>query len=93
MKPRTSPAKRDLEPFSPCDNHWNLTLGLYRERLTRAQLKYHLLNNPDPIYCGRLLRWANRHVGAGIYEIWIEDPHGTSPTVALPKDRVAPTAG
>lgn len=50
-----------------------LKLGLYRERITRKQLQYHLLNNPDPIYGGKLMAWRNKHIGAGIYEIWIEE--------------------
>ncbi len=61
------------ETFIPSDDHWKFNLGLYKERLTRQQLRYMLLNSPEPIYQGKLHTWKNKHVGAGIYEIWISE--------------------
>lgn len=59
--------------FRPSDNHWRHALGVYRERITREQLKHHLLNNPDPIYEGELCIWKHKHLGVGVYELWIEE--------------------
>ena len=55
--------------------HWRYTKpGTYRERLTRRQLRDVLLYSPDPIIRGRLWRWASKHLGAGVYELWVEPP-------------------
>lgn len=62
---------KKLEPFSPSDEHWKHPLGLFKERITTNQFRYLLLNIPDPIYQGRLHKWENEYLGAGIYEIYI----------------------
>ena len=60
-----------LTAFLPSDDHWKFALGVYKERITRAQLSYVLLHCPDPIYRGRLHRWESFHIGAGVYDLWI----------------------
>lgn len=68
-------SKSDPEVFLPSINHWRFDPGTYKERVTRAQLKYVLLECPDPIYEGQLHKWESKHVGAGVYDLWIsKDP-------------------
>ena len=59
--------------FSPSDAHWRFSLGIYRETVTRKQLRHVLLNCPDPIYQGRLHTWKSKYRGAGICELFISE--------------------
>jgi hypothetical protein len=61
------------ERFTPSDNHWHIRPGLFYEHVTREQLRYVLLNCADPIIGGKLYSWKSRHVGAGIYKLWVEE--------------------
>lgn len=45
----------------------------WRERVTRRQLRYVLLEYPLPIRFGMLCEWHSKHVGAGIYDLWLEE--------------------
>ena len=63
------PAPADA--FRPHDNHWrNLH---FRESVTRRQLQHVLLNHPQPLRMGKLGRWRHKHLGVGVYELWMED--------------------
>ena len=61
---------KQTEPFRVSSNHWRMRLGLFRERITRAQLRSLLLDQPDPIVHGRLCCWKTKHLGVGVYELW-----------------------
>jgi len=66
--------KTPATAFRPSPNHWSMRLGLFRERVTRAQLRDLLLNQCDPIVRGEVCRWKQRHLGVGVYELWVEAP-------------------
>lgn len=58
--------------FQPADNHWQAG-EQYRERVTKKQLQELLLNEPNIVFkYGRSHSWKHKHIGAGIYEIWLE---------------------
>ena len=47
--------------------------GIRRERMTRNELRTLLLESPTPFYVwGRPYDIRSKHVGAGIYEVWLE---------------------
>lgn len=56
------------QPFTPSINHWKFP-GEYKERITRKQLQYLLLNQPDPIINGYMRKWKHKHLGVGVYEL------------------------
>jgi hypothetical protein len=56
--------------FVPSNNHWTMAPGLFKERVTTAQLRHVLLNVADPIVKGRLLQWKSKHVGVGVHDLW-----------------------
>lgn len=62
-----------MTKFVPSSNHWRLTPGFYKERVTRKQLQHVLLNCADPIVNGNLYEWASKHIGAGIYDLFIKE--------------------
>jgi hypothetical protein len=70
---RDATPTKEATQFQPSMNHWTMALGLFKERVTKEQLRSVLLNVADPIVKGRLCKWKSRHVGAGIYELWAED--------------------
>lgn len=61
----------DLTEFNPDDQHW--TIDGYTERVTRGELRYLLLERPDPIVAGKIRTWEHEKVGPNVYEIWIGD--------------------
>jgi hypothetical protein len=60
------------EAFQPSDNHWTMAPGVFKERVTKEQLRSVLLNVADPIVKGTLCKWRSKHLGVGIYDLWIE---------------------
>lgn len=62
------------ERFVPSPNHWAMRRGLFRERVTKAQLRDLLLNQCDPTVRGTLCKWKHKHLGVGVYELWVEEP-------------------
>lgn len=69
----TSERSRNSEAFKPSVNHWTMRPGIFKERLTKAQLQHVLLNHPDPIVSGMGCEWKSKNLGAGIYELWVEE--------------------
>lgn len=61
------------EQFIPSPNHWVITPGLYKERVTTKQLQSLLLNQPDPIVRGMWCQWKSKRIGPGVYELWVEE--------------------
>lgn len=49
------------------------TSNYYRQRMTLADLRHILLNDPDPIRRGRLQDIKYKKVGPGVVEVWLED--------------------
>ena len=50
------------------ENHWRMP-GVFKETMTRTQLRAALLEHPQPFACGRLWRVKSKHLGAGVYEV------------------------
>ncbi len=63
----------DRKAFQPSQNHWTFKVGLFKEHVTREQLRIVLLNHADPIIKGRACEWKTKHLGAGIYALWAEE--------------------
>lgn len=56
--------------FTPSKTH---LLGKgYPERVTKKDLQWLLLNSPTIVVKGHVLPWEWRHVGVGVYEIWVK---------------------
>lgn len=71
MTQRESNATR--QPFEPSINHWKMKPGVFKERVTKKQLQSVLLNQQPPIFVqGTACDWKSKHVGVGIYELWVE---------------------
>lgn len=47
--------------------------GIFKERITRSQLQQVLLRG-DIIVKGHVMPWKYKHIGAGVYELWVNDP-------------------
>lgn len=62
------------DKFIPSKNHYviNPEAILYKERVTRKQLRYVLLEIPNPVVKGRVRNWKHKHIGAGVYELWVD---------------------
>jgi len=68
------------EPMSKMDktsilhnNHW--TISSFKQRVTRKELNYLLLNSDDTIIrSGRICQLKYKPLGFGVYEIWFEQP-------------------
>lgn len=60
-----------VEFFRPSNNHWSFP-GEYKERITRAQLRYLLLELPNPIINGYVRLWKHKHLGVGVYELSVD---------------------
>jgi len=58
--------------WEPSQNHWAMLPGTFRERITRKQLQHVLLKMSDPIVQGMACNWKHKHLGVGIYELWVE---------------------
>jgi len=56
--------------FKPSESHWVFP-GIYKERVTRKQLREVLLQ-PDPFINGHFYEWHTAHKGVGIYDLWVE---------------------
>ena len=67
------PPKLTDDRFNPSSNHWRMAPGLFKERVTRQQLRDVLLHSADPIIRGTLYKWSSRHIGAGVYELFAEE--------------------
>jgi hypothetical protein len=54
------------------ENHWKVP-GYYKQRVTTKELRQIFLHNEDSaIIQGRFMHLKNKHLGAGIYEVWFE---------------------
>lgn len=69
------------EEFRPSNAHWNFKTGLFKERVTKPQLRHLLLNHSDPIIRSHVCKWKHKHLGAGVYELWAERPGKEVPMV------------
>lgn len=60
-----------MSDFQPSQNHW--TTNNYKERVTAAQLRDLLLNQPSLVLRrGESYEWHHKNVGLDIHEIWLE---------------------
>ena len=50
--------------------------GIRRVTATRGQLQAVLLAGSDMMLNGRLWNIKSKHIGAGVYEMWLELRHG-----------------
>jgi hypothetical protein len=66
--------------FRPGTNHYNIRLGIYRETVTKSQLQDALLNWSMPFAQGYLCVWKSNHLGAEIYDMWLEKDYTTYPS-------------
>lgn len=57
--------------FEPSINHWKV--NGYKERMTKAQYQWLLLNRDLEFRFGAGCEWKGKHVDAGIYEVWLEE--------------------
>lgn len=58
--------------FRPSDNHYVCRpVGTFKERVTKEQARHVLLNDASPIIAGRMYEWKTKHVGVGVYELWV----------------------
>ena len=64
----------NISTFQPSDAHWAWADSVsYRERVSRKQAQSVLLNQPATVFKnGETYLWKTKHLGAGIYEIWLE---------------------
>ncbi len=60
--------------FEPSMNHWIIADHVnYRERVTKKQAQSVLLDQPRVVFKnGGTYTWRTKHLGAGIYDIWLE---------------------
>ena len=56
--------------FLPSYSHW--AFPSYRERVRKADYQKLLLSG-STFRNGLLCEWKGKHVGAGIYEVWLEE--------------------
>ncbi len=77
--------------FAPSDDHTTWRLGLYRERVTTAQLNQVLLTDGNRINHGTVCEWHHRRVGPGVHEIWLEKLGSQSVTLGV--DEIVELAG
>lgn len=59
------------ETWYPSKSHWIYNPGIFKERVTRSQLRSLLLGDP-PITKGHVREWKFKHLGVGVYEVWVE---------------------
>lgn len=64
------PKPKQPERWHPSKNHWIYAPGVFRERVTRSQLRSMLLND-KPITHGEVREWKFKHLGVGVYEVWV----------------------
>lgn len=74
-----------LNKFIPSQNHWTIRpmqfggkWEQYRERVNKDQLKYLLLHGSEPIIRGHVRNWKHKHLGVGVYELWVD--YGKDPS-------------
>jgi hypothetical protein len=61
--------------FVPSGGHWAWADSVaYRERVTRKQAQSVLLEQKTSVKNGNLYEWKFKHVGCGIYDMWLEPP-------------------
>ena len=60
-----------MSEFIESTNHRIMAFGYFVEKVTREQLRQVLLR-PDPIAHGEPCEWKHKHIGAGVYKLWIE---------------------
>jgi hypothetical protein len=65
------PKLQKVQEWHPSKNHWIYKPGLFKERVTRSQLRQMLLGD-SPIVFGEVREWKFKHLGVGVYEVWVE---------------------
>jgi hypothetical protein len=60
------------EKSMPSINHW--TVRDFKQNVTRKELVDILLFHDNIIRAGRILYAKTKHLGAGVYQLWYEEP-------------------
>lgn len=62
--------KKEVVQFIP--SHYHSKFPGWKQRSTRAEAKDCLLNCQTWIANGLVWDWKVKHIGAGVYEVWLE---------------------
>lgn len=66
----TTKIKKEVVQF--CPSYFHSKNPGWRQRVTRAEAKECLLHYQTWIANGFVWEWKTKHIGAGVYEIWLE---------------------